>query len=217
MSIWRQRFEQTRTSLYSGLLAPQIIGILLAWQQRMIINWLALTVALLLNLVLFLFLHNYLIRSDLGDTVDWYSVILRSLARSLFVVSTCALQGSLSGGAAILAALPIGLYTAVVAYLQQFSALRLGSGRENVAPEAREARLVGAALIGLITLAILLDCLLSVYPWYASIAILTTFPLLFALYHIDQDLQLRISARGAYWQTVLLFSIALLVHGLIGV
>ncbi|GCE02984.1 hypothetical protein [Dictyobacter aurantiacus] len=216
MHTWRQKFERMRASLYAGLLAPQIIGILFAWQQRMSLNWFMLVLALLVNLILFMLLHSYLIKPG-GDTVDWYCIFLLSLASSLFVVSTCILQGGWSGGAAILAAVPIGFYTAVVAYLQQFSALRSRTRRENVAPAAREARLTGATLVGLITLAILLDCLLGIYPWYASIAILTTFPLLFALYQIDQDLQLRISARGAFWQTVLLFSIALLVHGLIGV
>ncbi|GCE16569.1 hypothetical protein [Dictyobacter kobayashii] len=81
--------------------------------------------------------------------------------------------------------------------------------------------MIGAALISLITLTILLDCLLNIYPWYAGIAILTTFPLLIALQQTNDEehdnLQLRIRTTGAYWQTILLFTLALLIHGLTGI
>ncbi|GHO89350.1 hypothetical protein [Dictyobacter formicarum] len=206
-----------RTYLFPGLIAPQIIGILLAWQQKMTLNWLHLTLALLLNLIIFVALHSYLIKPDRHYSTNCPSILFVCLASSLFVVSAYVLQSNQLSGAIILASLPIGLYSAVVVYIQQFSTLRTRSQMEILQSAIRKTRLVGASLISLVTLTILLDCFLDIYPWYAGIAILTTFPLLIALHQIDQDLQLRISATGAYWQTILLFSIALLIHGFIGI
>lgn len=217
MRTWQQRFRQMHKYLFPGLIAPQIIGILLAWQQRITLNWLYMILAFLLNLIIFELLHSYLAEPAHRYNNSWYSVAFVCLASSLFVVSAYVLQSSQLSGAIILASLPIGLYSAIVVYIQQFSTLRARSRVVSLQSATQKARLVGAGLIALVTLTILLDCLLDIYPWYASIAILTTFPLLIALHQIDQDLQLRISVTGAYWQTILLFSIALLIHGFIGV
>ncbi|GCE16568.1 hypothetical protein [Dictyobacter kobayashii] len=108
MRTWLQMFQQMRIYLFPGLIAPLIIGIMLAWQQGAVLNWFYVTLALLLNLVTFGLLHRYLIGPDQRYKNSWYSIILVWLAGSLFVISAYALQSGHISGTTLLASLQSG-------------------------------------------------------------------------------------------------------------
>src|SRR5436309_8427568 len=74
---------------------------------------------------------------------------------------------------ALLASLPIGLYTTAVLYFHQFLHWRadqeVGKITPVVALGERRARIVGGILLWCVALTILLDILLKVFPWYTFI------------------------------------------------
>ena len=122
---------------------------------------------------------------------------------------------------ALLASLPIGLYTTVVLYFHHFLHWRADAKVNKVTPvvalgEAR-ARTAGGVLLVLIALTILLDALFSVFPWYSAIAVLTIIPVLFALQQATGDLKgyvkLMAANLNANLLTALLVVVALLVRG----
>src|SRR2546426_2533687 len=75
---------------------------------------------------------------------------------------------------ALLASLPVGLYTTVVLYFHHFLHWRadqeVGKNTPIVALGERRARIVGGILLLCIGLTIFLDALLKVFPWYSIIA-----------------------------------------------
>lgn len=126
---------------------------------------------------------------------------------------------------ALLASLPIGLYTTAVLYFHHFLHWRADAKVNKVTPvvalgEGR-ARTAGAVLLVLIALTVLLDALFSVFPWYSAIAILTIIPVLLALQQATGDLKgyvkLMTANLNANLLTALLIVAALLVRGFTGI
>jgi 1,4-dihydroxy-2-naphthoate octaprenyltransferase len=122
---------------------------------------------------------------------------------------------------ALLASLPIGLYTTTVLYFHHFLHWRADVKVNKVTPvvalgEAR-ARIAGAVLLVLIALTVLLDVLFAVFPWYSAIAVLTIIPVLFALQQATGDLKgyvkLMVANLNANLLMALLVVVALLVRG----
>ena len=122
---------------------------------------------------------------------------------------------------ALLASLPVGLYTMAVLYFHHFLHWRadaeVGKLTPVVALGERRARIVGAVLLSLIAAAILFDALVNVYPWYSFIAVLTIIPVLNSLRQATGDLKgyLRLMATNlnGSLQAALAILVALLVRG----
>lgn len=83
---------------------------------------------------------------------------------------------------ALLASLPIGLYTTAVLYFHHFLHWRadqeVGKITPIVALGERRARIAGAILLLLIAVTFLLDAALQVFPWYSFLAAFTVIPVL---------------------------------------
>lgn len=94
---------------------------------------------------------------------------------------------------ALLASLPIGLYTMAVLYFHHFLHWRADESVGKITPVValgeRGARIAGALLLLLIAATVLLDVFLRVFPWYAIIAVLTIIPVEFALREATGDLK----------------------------
>lgn len=122
---------------------------------------------------------------------------------------------------ALLAALPIGLYTTAVLYFHHFLHWRADKAVGKITPVValgeQGARLVGALLLILIATTFFLDALLQVYPWYSVVASLTIFSVLFALQQAKGDLKgyLKLMGANSYanLQAAALLLIALLIRG----
>lgn len=122
---------------------------------------------------------------------------------------------------ALLASLPIGLYTTAVLYFHHFLHWRadqvVGKITPVVALGERRARIVGAILLFLIAITLLLDALLQVFPWYSAVAVLTVIPVLLALRRATGDLkdyiQLMVTNLSTNLLAALLILAALLVRG----
>jgi 1,4-dihydroxy-2-naphthoate octaprenyltransferase len=122
---------------------------------------------------------------------------------------------------ALLASLPIGLFTTAVLYFHHFLHWRadqtVGKITPVVALGENGARIVGAILLFLIALTVFINALLSVFPWYSIIAAFTIIPVLLALRQANGDLKqyLRLMAANfnADLQLALLIIAALLVRG----
>lgn len=86
---------------------------------------------------------------------------------------------------ALLASLPIGLYTTAVLYFHHFLHWRadqeVGKITPIVALGERRARIAGAILLLLIAVTFLLDAALQVFPWYSFLAAFTVIPVLLAV------------------------------------
>ncbi|MBX5451682.1 prenyltransferase [Thermogemmatispora sp.] len=123
---------------------------------------------------------------------------------------------------AILAALPVGLYTMLVLYFHHFLHWRADREVAKKTPvvllgEAR-ARRLGAILLGLTALLIVLDSLLGVFPWYAILAALTVVPVYLVLRRaqgeLKQYLALMAQNMNSNLLAALLLVLALLIRGL---
>jgi 1,4-dihydroxy-2-naphthoate octaprenyltransferase len=122
---------------------------------------------------------------------------------------------------ALLASLPIGLFTTAVLYFHHFLHWRadktVGKITPVVALGENGARIGGAILLFLIALTVFIDALLSVFPWYSVIAAFTIIPVLIALRRANGDLKqylkLMASNFNADLQLALLIIAALLVRG----
>ena len=122
---------------------------------------------------------------------------------------------------ALLASLPIGLYTTAVLYFHHFLHWRADQAVGKISPVValgeRWARIVGAVLLSLTALMVLLDSAIQVFPWYAAIAALTVIPVLFTLRQATGDLkgylQLMATNLNGNLQTALLILAALLLRG----
>ena len=122
---------------------------------------------------------------------------------------------------ALLASLPIGLYTTAVLYFHHFLHWRadktVGKITPVVALGENGARIGGAILLFLIALTVFIDALLSVFPWYSVIAAFTIIPILLALRQANGDLKQYLKLMAANFngdlQMALLIIAALLVRG----
>ena len=94
---------------------------------------------------------------------------------------------------ALLASLPIGLYTMTVLYFHHFLHWRtdkeVGKITPVVALGEKGARIVGALLLLLIAVTLIVDVKLNVFPWYAIFAVLTIIPVEVALQQATGDLE----------------------------
>ena len=122
---------------------------------------------------------------------------------------------------ALLASLPIGLYTMVVLYFHHFLHWRadkeVGKITPVVALGEKRARLVGALLLLLVAITLIVDVYLKVFPWYAIFAVLTIIPVEMALQRATGDLkhylQLMASNLNANLLSALIILASLLVSG----
>jgi 1,4-dihydroxy-2-naphthoate polyprenyltransferase len=122
---------------------------------------------------------------------------------------------------ALLASLPIGLYTLAVLYFHHFLHWRADKAVGKITPVValgeQGARMVGAVLLLLIALTLLLDVYLKVFPWYAILAALTIIPVEFALRQATGDLKqyfkLMASNLNANLLAAFLILASLLVSG----
>ena len=122
---------------------------------------------------------------------------------------------------ALLASLPIGLYTLAVLYFHHFLHWRgdreVGKITPVVALGEHGARVVGAILLLLIAVIFIVDAVLEVYPWYSFIAALTIIPVQLALRQATGDLKHYLQLMAANFngnlQAALLVLLALLIRG----
>lgn len=123
---------------------------------------------------------------------------------------------------ALLASLPIGLYTTAVLYFHHFLHWRADAEVGKVTPVValgeRNARIVGAVILLLIAFTIILDASLQVFPWYSFLAAFTVIPVLQAVLHATGDLKRYLGLMAANLNGNLLAGlivfIALLVRGI---
>ncbi len=122
---------------------------------------------------------------------------------------------------ALLASLPIGLYTLAVLYFHHFLHWRgdkeVGKVTPIVALGEHGARVAGAILLLLIAVLFIIDAALEVYPWYSFIAALTIIPVQLALRQATGDLKHYLQLMAANFngnlQAALLIVLALLIWG----
>src|SRR5438132_13309852 len=122
---------------------------------------------------------------------------------------------------ALLASLPIGLYTMAVLYVHHFLHWRADAAVGKITPVValgeRRARLVGAMILLLIAATFLLDAILNVFPWYSFIAAFTIIPVLNVLRQATGDLKqyIRLMATNlnGNLQAALVVLLALFVRG----
>src|SRR5581483_180487 len=116
----------------------------------------------------------------IGELDIFFSFGLLPLAGSYYV------QAGTVTWTALLATLPVGLYTTSVLYFHHFLHWRADKAVGKITPVVAlgelRGRLVGAVLLILIAATFLFDALLQVYPWYSAIAALTVLSVLFALW-----------------------------------
>lgn len=122
---------------------------------------------------------------------------------------------------ALLASLPIGLYTTAVLYFHHFLHWRadeeVGKITPIVALGEHNARIAGGVLLALIALTIIIDAVLQVFPWYSAIAALTVIPVFVALSRatgsLKNYLKLMATNMNSNLAGALLILIALLLRG----
>ncbi len=109
------------------------------------------------------------------------------------LVGSFYVQANMVTHVALLASLPIGLYTMVVLYFHHFLHWRadkeVGKITPVVALGENGARIVGALLLLLIAVTLIVDVYLKVFPWYAIFAVLTIIPVEIALQQATGDLK----------------------------
>jgi 1,4-dihydroxy-2-naphthoate octaprenyltransferase len=123
---------------------------------------------------------------------------------------------------ALLASLPIGLYTTAVLYFHHFLHWRadaeVGKVTPIVALGERNARIAGAVILLLIAFTIILDASLQVFPWYSFLAAFTVLPVLQAVRQATGDLKnyLKLMAANLNGNLLagLIIFVALLVRGI---
>ncbi|HVB21190.1 MAG TPA: prenyltransferase [Ktedonobacteraceae bacterium] len=153
---------------------------------------------------------------DLGEIDILISFGILPLVGAYYV------QSGMITASALLAALPIGLYTTAVLYFHHFLHWRadaeVGKVTPIVALGERNARIAGAIILLLIALTIILDASLQVYPWYSFLAAFTVLPVLQAVRQATGDLKLYLKLMAANMNGNLLAGliifIALLVRGI---
>ena len=151
--------------------------------------------ALLFGIIGFLLAYFYVappirlayIGRGLGEIDILISFGILPLVGSFYV------QSSTITHVALLASLPIGLYTMVVLYFHHFLHWRadkeVGKITPVVALGEKRARIAGALILFLIAVTIIVDVYLKVFPWYAIFAVLTIIPVEVALQRATGDLK----------------------------
>jgi len=137
------------------------------------------------------------------------------------LVGSFYVQASMVTNVALLASLPIGLYTMVVLYFHHFLHWRadkeVGKITPVVALGEKGARIVGALLLLLIAVTLIVDVNLKVFPLYAIFAVLTIIPVEVALLQATGDLKhyvkLMSSNLNANLLSALIILASLLVSG----
>jgi 1,4-dihydroxy-2-naphthoate octaprenyltransferase len=137
------------------------------------------------------------------------------------LVGSFYVQANMVTHVALLASLPIGLYTMVVLYFHHFLHWRadkeVGKITPVVALGENGARIVGALLLLLIAVTLIVDVYLKVFPWYAIFAVLTIIPVEIALQQATGDLKhyfkLMSSNLNANLLSALIILASLLVSG----
>lgn len=122
---------------------------------------------------------------------------------------------------AILASLPIGLYTTALLYFHHFLHWRADKAVQKTTPVValgeKGARIAGAVLLLLIAITIVIDVFLRVFPWYSILAALTIIPVQLSLRDATGDLKHYLKLMAANFngnlQAALLILLALLIHG----
>ena len=122
---------------------------------------------------------------------------------------------------ALLASLPIGLYTTAVLYFHHFlhwrSDQEVGKITPIVALGEQKARIAGAILLVLIAVTFLVDAVLQVFPWYSFLAAFTVIPVLLAVRAATGSLKFYGKLMGANLNNNLLAAlivvVALVVRG----
>jgi 1,4-dihydroxy-2-naphthoate octaprenyltransferase len=123
---------------------------------------------------------------------------------------------------AMLASLPVGLYTMVVLYFHHFLHWRgdkkVGKVTPVVALGEHGARVVGALILLTIALAIVLLAVTQVLPWYSVIAALTVIPVQLTLRQANGELKYYLKLMASTMNNNLLAALiilaALLVRGI---
>lgn len=123
---------------------------------------------------------------------------------------------------ALLASLPVGLYTTAVLYFHHFlhwrADLAVGKITPIVALGEYRARIVGAIMLSGVGLLLLIDAWIQVFPWYSCVSVLTILPVLFAIRRatgpLKYYLQLMATNLNANLQTAVLLLVALLIRGI---
>ncbi len=122
---------------------------------------------------------------------------------------------------ALLASLPIGLYTMVVLYFHHFLHWRADKEAGKITPVValgeKRARLVGALLLLLIALSLIVDVYLNIFPWYAIFSVLTIIPVEIALQRATGDLKhyiklMTANLKANVWSALIILA-SLLVSG----
>jgi 1,4-dihydroxy-2-naphthoate octaprenyltransferase len=123
---------------------------------------------------------------------------------------------------ALLASLPVGLYTTAVLYFHHFLHWRADRAVAKITPVValgeQRARIAGGILLLCIALMLGIDAILNVFPWYSIIAMLTVVPVLVALRRARGELKnyLKLMATNltANLQAALIIGLALFVRGI---
>jgi 1,4-dihydroxy-2-naphthoate polyprenyltransferase len=115
---------------------------------------------------------------------------------------------------ALLASLPIGLYTMVVLYFHHFLHWRSDKEAGKITPVValgeKRARVVGALILLLISVTIIVDTYLKVFPWYAIFAVLTIIPVEVALQRATGDLKHYVKLMATNFNANLVASLIVL-------
>jgi 1,4-dihydroxy-2-naphthoate polyprenyltransferase len=139
------------------------------------------------------------------------------------LVGSYYVQAGVVTPSALLASLPIGLYTMSLLYFHHFLHWRADKTAGKVTPVValgeRGARVAGMVILLLIALAFVADVALAVFPWYSAIAVLTVLPAQLLLMRATSDLKfyLRLMATNfnGNLQAALLVALALLIRGVV--
>jgi len=115
---------------------------------------------------------------------------------------------------ALLASLPIGLYTMVVLYFHHFLHWRADKEAAKITPVValgeNGARIVGGLLLLLIAITIIVDVYLKVFPWYTIFAALTLIPVVVDLQRATGDLKHYVKLMTTNFNANLLSSLIIL-------
>jgi 1,4-dihydroxy-2-naphthoate octaprenyltransferase len=139
------------------------------------------------------------------------------------LVGSYYVQAGLVTWTAILASLPVGLYTMSVLYFHHFLHWRSDKTAGKITPVValgeRGARIAGMVILLLIALAFIADAIVDVYPWYSAIAALTVLPAQFLLLRATSDLKFYARLMATNFngdlQAALLVALALVVRGFV--
>jgi 1,4-dihydroxy-2-naphthoate octaprenyltransferase len=137
------------------------------------------------------------------------------------LVGSFYVQAGMVTNVALLASLPIGLFTMAVLYFHHFLHWRADKAVGKITPVValgeQGARILGAMILLLVAVMYILDVYLKVFPWYAIIAALTIIPVEFALRRATGDLKyyfkLMASNLNANLLAALLILVSLLLSG----